>query len=953
MDLKKLAWFFEDEAEQYRNAFVMRNASPEASSWLVALENSLLRRLFAVTHKVLIAQFKLIESQVKFDDFCTSLRRSEIRGYLHGRYPMLQLRMENACEAWLEQACAITQRFALDVEKIVAELLPGGSVPAIDKVILGAGDLHRGGQSVAILKFRDGRRLVYKPRNLAIDTHIAKMLEWVNGRCSTDLRVPLLVDRQAYGWVEFVAHSECAEEEAVERFYTRIGSLLALLYILEGNDFHYENLIAAGEHPILIDLESFFRPPFGSRDIEPLDTSVLKVGLLPNRLASAGTMPEISGLSDTEGQLSLEGLFLVRKEDGSVSLVRSRGILNGSCNVPLLNGARVELQVRYALNIREGFERVYRAVLSHIDEFTLLVEACGEAAIRVLFRHTATYAHLMEEALHPSLMASEEGTAKHYDLLRLGVTDNPSAERFVDIEIADLHRGDVPMFTTTANSCDLWYADNGCLAEFFLHSGLDMVRRNLRKLSIQDLERQSWIIGNCFITHSTRASVSGRAGVVLNKHADDGSALDQRLVAYASTIAASLREQMHVSEKSASWLVQLTNSLDGSQAELVPAFYDIYGGMPGEILFYSQLAQVTGVYEHMDLAHKALDHLKQRLDESSSAIQAIGLFVGWGSVVRLMTALAELENDYRHFDYIEERLSDRTFEKLIAQDRSFSIIKGAAGFMLACTELHLASGSVRALQLAEMCASHLIEYRWPDSDSYAWRVTSAVPLSGLAHGASGFSMAFARLYEATGNSSYRAIAISAADYERTMYLPDFGNWHDRRDYVIDKYGERPWSSVAWAHGAPGIGLARLALLSAGIDTPQIREELETALRTTVARGFDGKDSLIFGSFGNLELLICHAECFGSSNGSKLQEIATGLLDRAQRQGLYLSAPVDFPLGLLAGATGVAYQCLRIARMRQVPSVLCGTSHLPQDNKNDIRLRARRRAAAPVSNASPG
>ena len=42
----------------------------------------------------------------------------------------------------------------------------------------------------------------------------------------------------------------------------------------------------------------------------------------------------------------------------------------------------------------------------------------------------------------------------------------------------------------------------------------------------------------------------------------------------------------------------------------------------------------------------------------------------------------------------------------------------------------------------------------------------------------------------------------------------------------------------------------------------------------------------------------------------------------------LNAPAPYPLGMLAGATGIAYQCLRLARMQEVPSVLCGTSRLP-------------------------
>ena len=951
MDLKKLAWFFEDEVEQCRSTFASRNAEPDASAWLVALEHNLLRDLFALTHRVLIAQFKLIESQVGFDDFCTSLRQLEIRSYLHGRYPLLRQRINETCRAWLDQSCAISDRFAIDANAILEILLPGKSVPAIRKVVLGAGDSHRGGHCVAILEFCDGRSLVYKPRNLAIDTRFAEMLDWVNRRCATDLQVPAHIDRGSYGWVEFVAHAECADAEAVERFYGRIGSLLALLYILEGNDFHYENLIAAGEHPVLIDLESFFRPPFGSGDAELYDTSVLKVGLLPNRLASAGNMPEISGLSDAEGQLSLDGLILVKKDDDSFSLVRKRGIMRGARNVPLLDGARVELQVGYALNIKEGFERVYRAVLGDIDGFSELVESCVNSQVRVLFRNTVTYVHLQEEALHPSLMASEEATAKHYELLRLAVTDNPFAERFVDFEIADLHRGDVPMFTATAGSRELWYADDRYIDDFFNRSGLDMVRRNLRQLSLQDLEQQLWIIGNCFISHSASASAQGRARSKLNEYADDGSALDQQLITYASTVAAALREQMHITERSASWLVHLASSLDNSQFELVPAFFDIYGGIPGEVLFHSQLAQVTGNYDHMELAHKALDHLKQRLLESSAAIQAVGLYVGWGSVVRLMTTLAELENDYRHFEYLEELLSDRRFDELITMDRNFSIIKGTAGFMHACAELHIASGSARALELARMCAAHLIQHRWPESDAFAWRVFSAVPLSGLAHGSSGFAMAFARLYEATGDTTYRTVALSALDYERTLFLPEFGNWQDRRDYVVEAYGERPWCSVAWAHGAPGIGLARLALLRAGIDTLQIREELEIAVRTTLELGFDGNDSLIFGSFGNLELLICQAECFGPATRPELTEITSRLLLRVQEQGLRLSAPVDYPFGILAGATGVAYQCLRIARMHQVPSVLCGTSQLPSIG-NDARMRARLRPAVSVSKASP-
>ncbi len=927
MELKHLAWFFEDQAEACQRAFLSRAAGSDTHHWLAACRVNLLNRLYLVTHKVLIAQYKLIESQVSFDDFCHSLRQADIRDYLHERYPVMRARIENVCEGWLAQACAITERFAQDENAIRTHLLHGDAPLEIERVRFGLGDHHRGGRSVAILDFRDGRHLVYKPRNLSIDTHFRQILDWANRRGGTGLWVPAHLEKDGYGWVEFVAAKPCADLAEVDRFYFRMGCLLALLYVLEGNDFHYENIIAVGEHPVLIDLESFFCPYFGGEADDPIDASVLAVGMLPNRMAAVGNIPEISGLSDAEGQFGLENLYLMQQQDDTFALIRSRGVLTGADNLPVLDGARITIQPEHAVHLKHGFERIYRAVLEHPSEFSALVEACANDPVRVLFRHTATYAHLLEEARHPTLMASIEATANHYGLLELAVEDYPAAARFVAHEIADLHRGDVPMFTAAADGRDLWFSDDGRIQDFFSRSGMETTRRKLAMLSPQDLDRQLWIIGNAFIAHSALSSAEGRARTRLRPADGEAGPLDARLIAQATMIAEKIREQMHITDDSASWLVHLVKSLDSSSFELIPAFHDLYSGMPGEVLFFSQLAQITGDHAHMGLARKAVQHLKSRLEESGAAIQAIGLYVGWGSVVHMMTSMAQLRSRYEDLEYLETLLAEPRFDELIRKDRNLSVIKGTAGFMIACSDLYLASGSPRALHLAEACAAHLIGHRWAEVEEYAWRVTSQTPLSGLAHGASGFAMAFARLYEASHKPLYREIALSALDYERSLFDPASGNWEDRRDYVMKEREGNRWCSVAWAHGAPGIGLARLALLRAGIDTPQIRQELDIAVRTTSANGFDGNDSLIFGSFGNIELLVCYNECFGQDAVPDLPERVSRMLDRIERNGLDLAAPAAFPIGMMSGATGVAYQCLRLARMRQVPSVLCGTSRL--------------------------
>lgn len=58
--------------------------------------------------------------------------------------------------------------------------------------------------------------------------------------------------------MEFIQYKECNSIEEVRNFYIRQGEYLAILYLLNATDFHYENIVASGEFPYLVDLESLF-----------------------------------------------------------------------------------------------------------------------------------------------------------------------------------------------------------------------------------------------------------------------------------------------------------------------------------------------------------------------------------------------------------------------------------------------------------------------------------------------------------------------------------------------------------------------------------------------------------------------------------------------------------------------------------------------------------------------
>ncbi|MFF6849062.1 DUF4135 domain-containing protein [Streptomyces antimycoticus] len=74
------------------------------------------------------------------------------------------------------------------------------------------------------------------------------------------MRTPRTLTRGDHGWAECVTARPCAAAPDAAGFYWRTGALLALVHALRGTDFHHENIIAAGEHPVLVDIEALLHP---------------------------------------------------------------------------------------------------------------------------------------------------------------------------------------------------------------------------------------------------------------------------------------------------------------------------------------------------------------------------------------------------------------------------------------------------------------------------------------------------------------------------------------------------------------------------------------------------------------------------------------------------------------------------------------------------------------------
>ena len=195
---------------------------------------------------------------------------------------------------WINTTTGLVVRLGADLPVIRADLL-GADVPShVTRIHGELGDLHNGGHSVHIVVFSDGTRIVYKPKDLRVNVALCALVDRLNRAVPPlELRAVRAVARDGYGWTEFVEHTPCTDEQGVERYFARAGAWLALCYCLAAADMHQENIIAAGEHPVLIDVETLLQPAMG----EPADQcpesqafhdalkivtdSVMSVGMLP------------------------------------------------------------------------------------------------------------------------------------------------------------------------------------------------------------------------------------------------------------------------------------------------------------------------------------------------------------------------------------------------------------------------------------------------------------------------------------------------------------------------------------------------------------------------------------------------------------------------------------------------------------------------------------------------
>lgn len=847
--------------------------------------------------------------QERFDSFVRSLRRPSVRRQIFSRYPLLARAAEIRLKQWRESRLEMLERLTGDWPRL-RRLFGSGDPGRLTAVAGDLSDRHDDGRAVQVLEFSTAWRVVYKPRPLAGESRFQELLVWLNKEGGLDPPLPTVksLDRGDYGWMEYVPPSPCPSEAAAHRFYRRQGSYLALLFGLEANDFHYENVIAHGEYPVLVDVETIFQPRYANRDrtTDPLADTVLRTHLLPGTGPSAGGL-EVGGLSAPRGQaVRLEGVEGAGTD--RMQLVRRQALTEGSDNLPTFEGRELR-SWDYEGAILDGFEYTYRTLMSHRD--ALLADGSpltrlGEGEARVLLRPTAVYNSLIRAACHPDVLRDVAARNRLFAQLRTGLEAEPGLQEAVTLELDSLCRWDIPRFRYSPRTTGL---RDGCGREvdgLFARTGLESVRRRLESMDERDLQRQKYLI-----VESLRI---GRPGAAENSKPPGSApasapAPPVRYLGQALAVGRQLSVWAGGEGADLHWLYSSEKRMRRTGA-------DLYAGLAGIALFLNYLSALSEEEAMTSLADQACDALLTQIErEPPSGL--IGAFTGRGGIVYALTCLGLTRDQPELLDRAQD-LASRLRED-IASDRSFDLMGGAAGAILCLRALHRHRPAPQLVETAVQCGEHLVGsavavtgrgWGWPPPPG-----VSEVPLTGLSHGTAGISWALRELAAWSGEQRFAEAADRALEYERSWFSAEAGNWRDLRM-------EPETFSVAWCHGAPGIGLARLATL--GRRSEEAEAEIRSSLDATRLGGFGRSHCLCHGDLGNLELWHQAArqtdEPALQAEGSRL---AARILRDVERNGPRCGAGNTGarPPGLLQGLSGIGYGLLRAGFRREVPSVL--------------------------------
>ncbi|MDW2797738.1 type 2 lanthipeptide synthetase LanM family protein [Clostridium boliviensis] len=785
-------------------------------------------------------------------------------------------------------------------------------------------DSHNGGETVFILELKNRNKLVYKSRSLKAEVYLQKTIEFIKPGLKYDLGKFNILDCENYGWEEFVESDCCRSHEQLKRYYYRFGSLIFISYILNANDFHEENLIANGEYPKIIDAETILENWKASDQLYARDNinimlrqSVLSSGLLPKkRFDKKGQGIDMSAVGGQGGTLyPFKIPHIVVEYTSNMHLEYKNPVKEERDNLARLNDLFVPA-AEFSDDIVEGFSDAYTYAFANKNSLCDLLNSFGDLKVRHLIQDTQKYSMILHLSYHPDFLQD----CKDRELFLCSLYKDCTSDKSEDIikhEVDDMLHMDIPYFTVMANETMLRDGRGQCIEDYFSHTSIEYACHKVMELSEADLEKQVMFINIALDdVDKTNERNSKIKHITSNKS----------VLTYESECEETVKKIADYlirkavwgkNKKDISWVDVLPLGDDDSFSwDIRPISVYLYEGLAGIAIFFAALNKVFQCEKYEQVLNAVAESLFQYTDNLLEDRQDLneedsGIFNGEAGLVYTYCLLFKITNSKIYLEYAVRHVD--ILAAAIQNDKKFDLVYGNSGAVIALVEMYEITNDKSYLLLAQQAGDILIVSQ---NHNGGWTGNPKMSaLAGMSHGTSGIIYALTRLWEYTQNEYTLNAIKNGLKFEQTLYDQTYKNWKDERHFKGEKISDKNIYTVAWCHGAPGILLGRIGMLSSFNDECKkiILQDIQNAIETVYENGISNNNCLCHGNIGNTEIIQEYCKKIGDI---KLEtdikeirkEIVAGI---AQDECLGVSSLYGYcSIGFMNGMSGIGYSLLR-------------------------------------------
>lgn len=263
-------------------------------------------------------------------------------------------------------------------------------------------------------------------------------------------------------------------------------------------------------------------------------------------------------------------------------------------------------------------------------------------------------------------------------------------------------------------------------------------------------------------------------------------------------------------EKAAAWIVSTADSgmyaWPDIEGDSIIAS-DLASGIAGRTLFFLQMYQITGDHKYRKMTLQSARALRERMYTMRLETQHVNSFYyGRAGVAWMLHESGTVFQDSNLIRsanmYLDSILSD-------FDGRSFSrfndVLFGDAGTGLFLLYAADKMRSTVSMKIAIKIGNALMDSAIREERGMHWRFRKGAPivLPNFSHGTAGIGYFFASLYEKTGDTTYKNVAVEAARYLFSIAKTDNGS-----SWIPYGWPNKNWEGrydIGWAHGPAGTG----------------------------------------------------------------------------------------------------------------------------------------------------